>query len=91
MTDHHKQLTLSDLDLPRPRGRPKTGNALSSAAKQKLYRDRIKQAGKKTVLLDPLEAGLIESILSHHIVDLDEQDPSREIYVEIRRKVQQLM
>lgn len=45
MTDAHKQLSLADLALPPKRGRPKSGNALSNADKQREYRRRLKAAG----------------------------------------------
>jgi len=64
MTDHHKQLSLADLDLPRKRGRPSTGKALSPAQKQKVYRDRLKQSGKKSVLLDADECRLIRLLIT---------------------------
>lgn len=91
MTDAHKQLSIADLELPAKRGRPKSGNALSNSEKQKLYRERAKQAGKKHLLVEPFEAALIESMLSHHIVELPESNPLRDAYIVIRRKVQQLM
>jgi hypothetical protein len=91
MTDVHKQLSIADLDLPPKRGRPKSGNALSNRDKQKLYRERAKQLGKKHLLIEPFEAALMESMISHHIVALGDSDPAREVYVQIRRKFQQLM
>lgn len=45
--DGLKQLSIADLDLPPKRGRPKTGNALSNADKQKAYRLRQKQKPRK--------------------------------------------
>lgn len=94
MTDAHKQLSIADLDLPPKRGRPKSGNALSNKQKQKLYRERAKQAGKKYLLLEPFEAAFIEAMVSHHIVDLmvaASDDPMIEKYRQIRKKIQQLM
>jgi len=91
MTDKHKQLSIADLDLPPKRGRPKSGNALSNAEKQKLYRERAKLRGVGQVLLDPFEAGLIESMISSHIVQLAVGDPMIDTYARIRRKVQRLM
>jgi len=91
MTDAHKQLQLADLELPPKRGRPKSGNALSNAQKQKLYRERAKQAGKGHVLLEPFEAALLESMISNHIVALDSSDPMTDTYRVIRRKIQRLM
>lgn len=60
MTDKHKQLTLSDLDLPRPRGRPKTGKALTNAEKQAAYRLRNKG---RTVRLTFTEMNTVISAL----------------------------
>lgn len=91
MTDVHKQLSIADLDLPPKRGRPKSGNALSNAQKQKLYRERAKQAGKGHVLLEPFEASLLETLISHHILGLHPDDAMVETYAEIRRKIQRLM
>lgn len=91
MTDHHKQLSLADLDLPRKRGRPSTGKALTPAQKQKIYRDRLRQAGKKTLLLEPLELWLLESILSDLIASITEADPSRDHCIQVHRKLQQLL
>jgi hypothetical protein len=65
MTDAHKQLRIADLDLPAKRGRPKSGNALSNAQKQKIYRERSKQAGKKPVLLTKEESEMLYALCDY--------------------------
>lgn len=44
MKDPNDSATIDALDAPR-RGRPKSGNALSNAEKQRRYRERKKAAG----------------------------------------------
>lgn len=58
MTDEHNQLQFSDMALPPKRGRPPSGNALSNAEKQRLYRLRNKQKpkSKSTVTADEVQA-----------------------------------
>jgi len=86
-----KDLSTSDLLLPPKLGRPRSGNALSNSQKQKAYRQRAKDSGKRHLLLDSFESGLIESMLSRHIVEIGPDDSMWPTYVEIRRKVQQLL
>lgn len=63
MTDAHKQLQIADLELPAKRGRPKSGNALSNAEKQREYRNRRKAAGASVVTLDHEELSIICGVL----------------------------
>lgn len=65
MTDAHKQLTISDLDLPPKRGRPKSSNPLSNAAKQKAYRERAKKAGKAHILLTKDESDMLYALFDY--------------------------
>jgi len=70
MTDAHKQLQIADLDLPPKRGRPKSGNALSNAEKQREYRNRLKASGSALVTLNHEELSIIAGLLL--AVSLDE-------------------
>jgi hypothetical protein len=64
MTDAQKQLSISDLDLPPKRGRPKSGNALSNSEKQKAYRQRTKATGATAVTLSHLDLCLIGGLIT---------------------------
>lgn len=46
MKDPNDTSTIDALETPR-RGRPKSGNALSNAEKQRLYRERVKAAKQR--------------------------------------------
>lgn len=70
MTDSHKQLQLADLELPAKRGRPKSGNALSNADKQRDYRNRKKASGAVHMTLGHEELCILSGFL--HAVISDE-------------------
>jgi hypothetical protein len=63
MTDAHKQLQISDLELPAKRGRPKSGNALPNSEKQRRYRERQKASGVAAVALNHEELCIIQGLL----------------------------
>lgn len=69
MTDAHKQLSIADMDLPPKRGRPKSGNALSNADKQREYRKRQKASGAVQMTLAHEDLCILSGLLLAVISD----------------------
>lgn len=62
--------TLDLLPIPKRRGRPKTGRAMTPAQKQAAYRRRKKQIGLAAIELDRADVALLISALESRAAEL---------------------
>lgn len=64
MKDRNDRATLEMIDLPKRRGRPPTGKAQSSAARQAAYRER-KAANSVTVTFNRADIATLKLVLAN--------------------------
>lgn len=71
MKDPHDQGTPDLLPLPKTRGRPKTGNALSNAEKQRAYRQRLKaKKQQRAEYLEQFQDSFVVRLSPHELVNI---------------------